>query len=74
GSCFLCFYDEFQSVVQVRCTPKEYGNLAILRVTNDAVSNESLTIGKIANNADADRGFLSEKRVCLSQNEKARYF
>ena len=33
----------------------------ILRVANDALPDESLAVGKIANNADADRGFSEQK-------------
>ena len=39
----------------------EYGLSAILRVANDAVPDESHAVGKIANNADADRGFFERK-------------
>jgi len=34
---------------------------AILRIANDALPDESRTVGKIANNADADRGFFEQK-------------
>ena len=33
-----------------------------MRVANDALHNESHAVWKIANNADADRGFLSKNR------------
>ena len=46
---------------QLRCTPKEYGLSAILRVANDAVPDESHAVGNFANNADADRGFFEQK-------------
>ena len=39
----------------------EYVISAIVRVTNDALPDESHTIGKIANNADEDRGFFERK-------------
>ena len=39
----------------------EYGLSAILRAANDAVPDESHAVGKIANNADADRGFFERK-------------
>ena len=39
----------------------EYGLSAILRVANDALPDESLTVGKNANNVDADRGFFKPK-------------
>ena len=47
--------------MELRCTPTEYGLLAIVRVTNDAMPDESHAVGKIANNADADRGFFEQK-------------
>ena len=58
---FFCIYGGFYKIDQLRCTPKEYGLSAILRVANDAVTDESHAVGKIANNADADRGFFERK-------------
>ncbi|MBQ5687411.1 MAG: hypothetical protein IIV23_06865, partial [Ruminococcus sp.] len=45
----------------LRCTPKEYGLLAILGAVNDAVPDESHAVGNFANNADEDRGFFERK-------------
>ena len=42
----------------------------ILKAVNDALPNESHAVGKIANNADADRDFFSEKWGCFSHDEK----
>ena len=58
---FFCYYGDFQSMSELRCTPREYGLLPILRAVNDARPDESHAVEKIANNADADRGFFSEK-------------
>jgi hypothetical protein len=45
-----------------------------MRVANDAMHNESHTIGKIANNADADRDFFSENRGASHGTEKQEVF
>ena len=58
---FFCYYGDFQSMAELRCTPRKYGLSAILRAANDAMLDESLAVGKIANKADEDRGFFSEK-------------
>ena len=58
---FFRFYGDFQSMAELRCTPTDYGLSAILRAVNDAQPDESHAVEKIANNADADRGFFSEK-------------
>lgn len=58
---FFCIYGGFYKIDQLRCTPREYGLSAILRVANDALPDESIAVGNFANNADADRGFFSEK-------------
>jgi hypothetical protein len=58
---FFRFYGNFQSMAELRCTPKEYGHLAVLRVTNGALPDARSTIGKFANNADEDRGFFEQK-------------
>ena len=44
----------------LRCTPTEYGHSAILRAVNDAQLDESSSVGNLANNADADRGFFEQ--------------
>ena len=48
----------------------EYGLSAILRAANDAVPDESRAVGKIANNADADRGFFERKQGFFLQDGK----
>ena len=55
---FFCIYGGFYKIEPLRCTPREYGLSAILRVANDALPDESLAVGKNANNVDADRGFF----------------
>lgn len=67
---FFCYYGDFQSMAELRCTPREYRVLAILRVANDAVPDESRAVGIIANNADEDRGFFEQKQGCFSHNGK----
>ena len=67
---FFRFYGDFQSMAELRCTPTEYGHLAILRVTNGALSDSSSHVGNFANNADEDRGFLSENRGASHRTEK----
>ena len=71
---FFCFYGDFQSMAELRCTPSEYGILAILRAVNDAVPDESLAVGNFANNADEDRGFFEQKQGCFSQDGKTGGF
>ena len=39
-------------------------------MANDAVPNERNAVGKIANNADADRGFFEQKWGDFSQDRK----
>ena len=46
----------------------------ILRVANDALPDESSSVGKFANNADADRGIFEQKWVYFSRNEKVGGF
>ena len=58
---FFCIYGGFYKIEQLRCTPREYGLSAILSVSNDAMPDESHAVGKIANNADADRDFFEPK-------------
>ena len=58
---FFRFYSDFQSMAELRCTPREYKLLPILRAVNDALPDESLAVGNFANNADADRGFFEPK-------------
>lgn len=58
---FFCYYGDFQSMAELRCTPREYGLLPILRAVNDAQPDASLAVGNFANSADEDRGFFSEK-------------
>ena len=67
---FFRFYGNFQSMAELRCTPTEYGVSAILRASNDALPDESRAAGKIANNADEDRGFFEQKQGCFSHNGK----
>ena len=67
---FFRFFCDFQSMAELRCTPREYGLSAILRASNDALPDKSHAIGKIANTADADRGFLEQKQGCFSRNRK----
>jgi len=43
-------------------------------VANDALHNESHAVGKIANNADADRDFFSENRGVSYRAEKQEVF
>ncbi len=62
---FFCYYDDFQSMAELRCTPKEYRLLPFLRAVNDALPDESLAVWNFANNADADRGFFEQKRGVL---------
>ena len=71
---FFRYYGDFQSMAELRCTPREYGLSAIVRATNDALNDESSFVGKIANNADADRGFFERKWGCFSQDEKTGDF
>ena len=58
---FFCYYGDFQSMAELRCTPKEYRLLAILRAVNDAQPNEDSSVRNFANNADEDRGFFEQK-------------
>ena len=67
---FFRYYGDFQSMAELRCTPREYGLLPILRVVNDAQPDESPSVGNFANNADEDRGFFEQKRGCFSRNVK----
>ena len=62
---FFCYYGDFQSMAELRCTPREYGLSAILRASNDALPDESHSIGNFANNADEDRGFFEQKQGCF---------
>ena len=71
---FFCFYGDFQSMAELRCTPREYGLLPILRAVNDAQPDESPSVGNFANSADADRGFLSKNGGCFSYNGKTGGF
>ena len=71
---FFCYYGDFQSMAELRCTPREYELLPILRAVNDALPDESLAVGNFANNADADRGFFEQKQGCFSQNGKTGGF
>ena len=59
---FFRFFSDFQSMSELRCTPREYEILSILRAVNDAQPDESRAVWKIANNADEDRGFFEQKR------------
>ena len=61
---------EYLQFTHLRCTPREYELSAILRVANDAVPDENRAVGKIANNADADRGFLAKNRGASCKTEK----
>ena len=65
---FFRFYGDFQSMAELRCTPTDYGLSAILRAVNDAQPDESHAVEKIANNADADRGFFEQKQGGFSQD------
>ena len=67
---FFCYYGDFQSMAELRCTPRKYGLLPILRAVNDAQPDERSLVGIFANNADADRGFFEQKQGCFSQNGK----
>ena len=67
---FFCIYGGFYKIEQLRCTPREYGLSAILSASNDAMPDESHAVGKIANNADADRGFLAKNRGTSHRTEK----
>ena len=58
---FFCYYGDFQSMAELRCTPRKYGLLPILRASNDVLPDESRAVGKIANNVDEDRGFFEQK-------------
>ena len=71
---FFRFYSDFQSMAELRCTPRKYGLLPILRASNDALPDESRAAGKIANNADEDRGFFEQKQGCFSRNGKTGGF
>ena len=71
---FFCYYGDFQSMAELRCTSKEYMLLAILRAVNDAVPDESLAVGNFANNAYEDRGFFEQKQGCFSQDGKTGGF
>ena len=57
-------------MAELRCTPRKYGLLPILRAVNDAQPDERSLVGIFANNADADRGFFEQKQGCFSQNGK----
>ena len=67
---FFCYYGDFQSMAELRCTPREYELLPILRAVNDAQPDASLAVGNFANNADADRGFFAQKQGFFSRNGK----
>ena len=56
--------------MQLRCTPREYSFLPILRVTNDALPDESSSVGNFANNADADRGFFEQNGGASGETKK----
>ena len=71
---FFRYYGDFQSMAELRCTPREYGLLPILRVVNDTQPDESRSVGNFANNADEDRGFFEQKQGCLSRNGKTGGF
>jgi len=45
-----------------------------LRAVNDALPDVSHAVGKIANNADADRGFFEQKWGVLLTERKNRRF
>ena len=71
---FFRFYGNFQSMAELRCTPREYGLLPILRAVNDAQPDESRSAQNFANSADADRGFFEQKQGCFSRNGKTGGF
>ena len=71
---FFCYYGDFQSMSELRCTPREYGLLPILRAVNDAQPDASLAVGNFANSADEDRGFFEQKWGCFSRNGKTGGF
>ena len=71
---FFRFYGNFQSMAELRCTPREYGLLPILRAVNDALPDESLAVGNFANNADADRGFFEQKGGASHRAKKQEDF
>ena len=71
---FFCYYGDFQSMDELRCTPREYRLLPILRAVNDAQPDESLAVGNFANNADEDRGFFEQKQGGFSRNGKTGGF
>ena len=64
----------FFGFANLRCTPKEYGLSAILRVANDAVPDKSHAVEKIADTADADRDFFCRKIGVFSQDGKTGGF
>ena len=45
-----------------------------MRVANDALPDERRAVGKIANNADADRGFFERKQGFFLQDGKIGVF
>jgi len=59
---FFCYYGDFQSMAELRCTPREDGLLPILRAVNDAQPDERSSVRNFANNADEDRGFFEQKQ------------
>ena len=67
---FFCIYGGFYKIDQLRCTPKEHRLSAILREANDVVPDNSHAVGKIANNADADRGFFEQNRGASDETKK----
>ena len=71
---FSIHWGRFSEIANLRCTPRNHGVSAILRVANDALPDESHAVGKIANNADADRGFFEPKWGYFSQNGKTGGF
>lgn len=71
---FFCFYGGFQSMAELRCTPRECRLLAILIAVNDAQPDERSLVGIFANNADEDRGFLGQKWGVLLTERKNRRF
>ena len=70
SSIILDTLSTFFRIADLRCTPREYGSLPILRAVNDAVPDESLAVGNFANSAEADRGFFEQKWGCFSRDGK----
>ena len=71
---FFCYYGDFQSMAELRCTSREYKLLPILRAVNDAQPDESPSVGNFANSADEDRGFFEQKQGYFSQDGKTGGF